>query len=175
MFYLSFFTNPSRKTRIYWTIRFLIVFYMLFYLANLAITIWPCVPRSRLWMPTEAGHCVNYKAVFIILGTINVVTNSILLILPITQVRRQQMSRRRAIGVSFVFIIGLLYVKPLNSSIDTNCAADKKTTKVRASAASCSSTPTSSAPAVPTKHITSSPPHYGRTSSTSSNPSPRRI
>ena len=167
MFYLHLFTTPNRKTRIYWTIRFLIGFYMLFYLANLPITIWPCVPRSRLWTPTEAGHCINYKAVFIISGTINVVADYILLFLPITQVRRQQMSRRREIGVSFIFIIGLLYVKSLNSSNNKTQVADKEKIKVRASAASCSSTPTFSAPAVPIKHIISSPLHYGRTSSTS--------
>ncbi|KAK0514360.1 hypothetical protein JMJ35_002977 [Cladonia borealis] len=107
MFYLHLFTTPNRKTRIYWIIRFLVVFYMLFYLANLPITIWPCVPRSRLWTPTEAGHCINYKAVFIVSGTINVVADFILLILPITQLQRQQISRRRKTGVSFIFIIGL--------------------------------------------------------------------
>ena len=125
MFYLHLFTTPNHKTRTYWIIRSLMVFFMLFYLTNLPVAIWPCVPRSRLWTPTEAGHCINYKVVFITLGTINAVANFFLLILPISQIRWQHMSRRRKIGVSFIFIIGLLYVNTLNLSMDGNWVADR--------------------------------------------------
>ena len=148
MFYLHLFTTPNHKTRIYWIIRSLMVFFILFYMTNLPVAIWPCVRRSRIWTPTEAGHCINYKAVFITSGTINAVADFVLLILPVSQVRWQQMSRQKTLGLSSIFIISLLYVKTLRSSIDTSWLADGKTTKVRASAASCDSTPTSLAPAV---------------------------
>ena len=118
IFYLRLFTTPNCRTKTFSIIRFLIVFYMLFYFTNLFIVIWPCVPRSRLWTPTAIGQCVNFRALFITSGTINTVADFILLILPITQIGRQKISRRRRIGVSVLFIIGLLYVKPLNLNID---------------------------------------------------------
>ena len=148
MFYLRLFTTSNRKSRILWIIRSLMVFFMLFYMANLPVAIWPCVPRSRLWTHTEAGHCINYKTVFITLGTINAVADFVLLILPISQVQWQQMSRRREIGVSSIFMMGLLYVKTLSKRTNKTLVADRRTTKVRASAVSCASTPTSLAPAV---------------------------
>ena len=111
MFYLRLFTTPNCRTKTYSIIRFLMVFYMLFYLTDLPIAIWPCIPRSKLWTPTEAGNCINYRTFFLISGIINTVADFSLLILPITQIRWQQMSRRRQSGVSCVLIIGLLYVK----------------------------------------------------------------
>ena len=88
----------------------MILFNFLFYLANLPVEIWPCVPRSKLWTPTEPGHCINNEEVFVAGGTINVVSDFTILLLPIVEVWRLQMSTRRKIGVSAVFATGLLYV-----------------------------------------------------------------
>ena len=88
----------------------MILFNFLFYLANLPVEIWPCVPRSKLWTPTEPGHCINNEEVFVAGGTINVVSDFTILLLPIVEVWRLQMSTQRKLGVSAVFATGLLYV-----------------------------------------------------------------
>lgn len=88
----------------------MILFNFLFYLANLPVEIWPCVPRSKLWMPTEPGHCINNEEVFVAGGTINIVSDFTILLLPIVEVWRLHMSTQRKIGVSAVFATGLLYV-----------------------------------------------------------------
>ena len=101
---------PGGKNRTYWIIQGVILFNFLFYLANLPVEIWPCVPRSKLWMPTEPGHCINNEEVFVAGGTINVVSDFTILLLPIVEVWRLQMATQRKIGVSAVFATGLLYV-----------------------------------------------------------------
>ena len=88
----------------------MILFNFLFYLANLPVEIWPCVPRSKLWTPTEPGHCIKNEEVFVAGGTINVVSDFMILLLPIVEVWRLHMSKERKIGVSAVFATGLLYV-----------------------------------------------------------------
>ena len=125
LFYLPLFTTPNCRTKTYSIIRFLIVFLMLFYLTNLLIAIWPCIPRSKLWTPTKTGNCVNYKTLFITSGTINTVADFVLLLLPLTQVQRQPISRRRGIGVTFILVLGLLYVMTLNSSKDETKVANR--------------------------------------------------
>ena len=62
-------------------------------------------------MPTEPGHCINNEEVFVAGGTINVVSDFTILLLPIVEVWRLQMSIQRKIGVSAVFATGLLYVR----------------------------------------------------------------
>ena len=101
---------PSGKNRTYWIIQGVILFNFLFYLANLPVEIWPCVPRSKLWTPTEPGHCIKNEEVFVAGGTINVVSDFTILLLPIVEVWRLHMSTQRKIGVSAVFATGLLYV-----------------------------------------------------------------
>lgn len=101
---------PGGRTRTYWIIQSVILFNFLFYLANLPVEIWPCVPRSKLWTPTEPGHCINNEEVFVAGGTINVISDFTILLLPIVEVWRLHMSTQRKIGVSAVFATGLLYV-----------------------------------------------------------------
>lgn len=61
-------------------------------------------------MPTEPGHCIKNEEVFVAGGTINVVSDFTILLLPIVEVWRLHMSTHRKIGVSAVFATGLLYV-----------------------------------------------------------------
>lgn len=98
---------PGNRNRTYWIIQGVILFNFLFYLANLPVEIWPCVPRSKLWTPTEPGHCINNEEVFVAGGTINVVSDFTILLLPIVEVWRLQMATQRKIGVSAVFATGL--------------------------------------------------------------------
>lgn len=98
---------PGGKNRTYWIIQGVILFNFLFYLANLPVEIWPCVPRSKLWTPTEPGHCIKNEEVFVAGGTINVVSDFTILLLPIVEVWRLHMSKERKIGVSAVFATGL--------------------------------------------------------------------
>ncbi len=109
LLYLRIFV-PSGKPKIYYAIHFVIWFNLLFYLANIPIEIWPCIPREKLWSPSLPGHCINDDLVFVSGGIINVVSDFAILLLPIMSIWRLQMPTRRKVGVSAVFATGLLYV-----------------------------------------------------------------
>ena len=97
------------KTKTWWIIQSVIMFNALFYIANLPIEIWPCIPRRKLWMPSIPGSCINNEAVFVAGGSINMVVDFMILAIPIVSVWRLKMSIRRRIGVSAIFATGILY------------------------------------------------------------------
>lgn len=109
LLYLRIFVIAS-GTKTYYTIHFIIWFNMLFYLANLPVEIWACVPRRKIWQPTLPGHCLNNDAVLIIGGAVNVVTDWAILFIPLFSIGRLQMPLLKKIGVLAVFATGFLQV-----------------------------------------------------------------
>lgn len=83
---------------------------MLFYLANIPVEIWACVPRRKIWQPTLPGHCLNNDAVLITGGVVNVVTDWAILLIPLFWIGRLQMPLVKKIGVLAVFATGFLHV-----------------------------------------------------------------
>lgn len=112
LLYLRIFViTPGTKT--YYIIHFIIWFNMLFYLANVTVEIWACVPRRKIWQPTLPGHCLNNDAVLITGGVVNVVTDWTILSIPFFLIGRLQMPLLKKIGVLAVFATGFLQVTPL--------------------------------------------------------------
>lgn len=109
LLYLRIFVIAS-GTKTYYTIHFIIWFNMLFYLANLPVEIWACVPRRKIWQPTLPGHCLNNDAVLITGGVVNVVTDWATLFIPLFSIGRLQMPLLKKIGVLAVFATGFLQV-----------------------------------------------------------------
>lgn len=99
---------PNGKGATYYMIHFVIWFNLLFYIANIPIEIWPCIPRRKLWEPQIPGTCLNNERVFIAGGTINVVSDFAILLLPLVSIAKLQMPMRRKIGVSTIFATGFL-------------------------------------------------------------------
>lgn len=83
---------------------------MLFYMANIPVEIWACVPRRKIWRPTLPGHCLNNDAVLITGGVVNVITDWAILLIPFFWIGRLQMPLLKKIGVSAVFATGFLHV-----------------------------------------------------------------
>lgn len=111
LFLRIFVIAPGTKT--YYAIHFIIWFNMLFYLANLPVEIWACVPRRKIWQPTLPGHCLNNDALLITGGVVNVVTDWAILSIPLFSIGRLQMPLLKKIGVLAVFATGFLQVTPL--------------------------------------------------------------
>ena len=112
LLYLRIFViAPGTKT--YYTIHFIIWFNMLFYLANVPVEIWACVPRRKIWQPTLPGHCLNNDAVLITGGVVNIVTDWAILSIPLFLIGRLQMPLLKKIGLLAVFATGFLQVTPL--------------------------------------------------------------
>ena len=102
---------PARERATYYVCQIMIWFNSLFYISTMLVVIFQCNPRAKFWEPTLPGHCINIEAVDNAAAAINVLSDVVLLLLPITCTWQLQMPSRSKIGVSAVFTTGILYVQ----------------------------------------------------------------
>jgi hypothetical protein len=81
---------------------------LLLYIAIMLVQIMTCLPREKIWDPLIPGRCVDLAAVFISGAVINVVSDFTILILPLANVWSLQIQRKRRIGLTAIFLVGLL-------------------------------------------------------------------
>ncbi|MCJ1463343.1 hypothetical protein MMC07_001950 [Pseudocyphellaria aurata] len=98
---------PSWKSKTFIFIHLLLWTNLSFYLVNTFIKVFECTPRSKIWMPTTPGHCVNIDTLVLVAASVNVVSDFTLLILPVASVWNLQMGRKQKLGVSLVFAAGI--------------------------------------------------------------------
>jgi hypothetical protein len=71
--------------------------------------IFPCHPIRKSWDVTVVdGSCINRGAVYLVQAITNIVTDVILLLLPIPMVWRLQMPVIQKFGLVFIFVVGSL-------------------------------------------------------------------
>ena len=102
---------PARERVTYYVCQIMIWFNSLFYTSIMLVVIFQCNPRAKFWEPTLPGHCISIEAVDIVAAAINVLSDVVLLLLPITCIWQLQMPSRSKLAVSAVFTTGLLYVQ----------------------------------------------------------------
>lgn len=71
-----------------------------------------CRPFRSSWDIKTPGVCGNRQGSFIAIGVFNVVTDFIILLLPIPTVWGLQMRKPAKVALTGVFCVGLLYVLP---------------------------------------------------------------
>ncbi|KAI4261806.1 MAG: hypothetical protein L6R42_003003, partial [Xanthoria sp. 1 TBL-2021] len=98
---------PARQGFIYWASQTLIWTNLLFYVATSFALISECTPREKIWDTTIAGKCINIKAIFLLTGSWNVISDLTILVLPIVPIWQLQMSPRKKLGVYAVFSTGV--------------------------------------------------------------------
>ena len=64
----------ERKNTADMTIKGLILFHSLFHLTVVLVTVFQCVPRSKIWDKSVPGKCIDIYTAFIVIGTVNVVS-----------------------------------------------------------------------------------------------------
>lgn len=69
-----------------------------------------CTPFEFNWNQAVAGHCANRNAAFVAAGVLNLMTDLLVLSLPVTHIWRLQLRTGQKIGLILVFSLGLLYV-----------------------------------------------------------------
>lgn len=71
--------------------------------------IFPCKPIAKAWDVTIVeGSCINRGAVYIVQAVTNIVTDVLILLLPVPMVWKLQMPFIQKIGLGFIFIVGSL-------------------------------------------------------------------
>ncbi|KAI1074908.1 hypothetical protein F5B20DRAFT_418294 [Whalleya microplaca] len=76
-------------------------------IANLLQPLLLCRPLRRLWDISAEGTCGDRKASFIAIGSFSIVTDLIILVLPLPAVWKLQMGSRTKLGLTFCFLLGL--------------------------------------------------------------------
>ena len=92
----------------YWLTQAFIVINSLFYLAFFFIPIFVCSPRSKIWDPDRPGHCLKIKDLYLASAIFNTVSDIAMLSVPLYLIWNLQMSVRRKVGVSMIFLTGAL-------------------------------------------------------------------
>lgn len=72
-----------------------------------------CVPLEYLWNRSiPGGHCININAWFRWSSLMNIITDVVMLILPLPVIWKIQTSRRVKIGITITFATGSMWVVP---------------------------------------------------------------
>jgi len=108
LFYLRFFTLKEHRIWV-WICMGLVVAY---WLGSMLATFLLCTPLEANWNPLLAKkYCPDHKhsTAFVATGIFNMITDLIIILLPIPFIRKLQMTRGAKIGLVAIFAIGLLY------------------------------------------------------------------
>ncbi|KAK0515903.1 hypothetical protein JMJ35_001937 [Cladonia borealis] len=109
--------SAFRKSAFDLTIRIFIAILVLFYVATFFVKIWLCVPRARIWNKSIPGTCLYTPSVLNTNGIVNVITDTIILLIPTKAVWNLQLDKKRKAGVILVFSVGCL--APIFSIVGT--------------------------------------------------------
>ncbi|KAF4309732.1 putative integral membrane protein [Botryosphaeria dothidea] len=103
-FYLRIFPHKEFKTWV-WVCMFLVFGYWAGSMLQIFLI---CSPFEMNWNPTvPGGHCASYNVAFTTIGCVNMVTDLIIMLLPIPFIRKLQMAIGTKIGLYVIFSIGL--------------------------------------------------------------------
>jgi len=103
------FVPPGRRNSFYWTCRITTAINIGYYTAGIVASALTCTPHEKIWNTSLPGQCLNTAAFFITNASLNLVSDIIVLVLPHKVIWNLRMSRRKKIGVSLVFAIGIMY------------------------------------------------------------------
>lgn len=98
--WIHMFVPRGTRNTFYWTSTAIMTFNMLYYSASILSISLVCDPRARL--------CHKSSIIFIISAVVNVVSDIVIIVLPIKTIWRLQLSSRKRLSISFVFSLGIL-------------------------------------------------------------------
>ena len=103
--------NPAgkRSLPLLVTIQLSIWSIVIFYLVQTFFTIFQCNPRQKIWNKLiTTGHCYDIYAMDKATGVFNVISDFVILVLPMSSIWRLQMALRKKLLISGVFAVGFL-------------------------------------------------------------------
>ncbi|CAL8582622.1 hypothetical protein XPA_008276 [Xanthoria parietina] len=97
-----------RRNLFHYAIHLTIWIIVLFYIAVTFMYIFGCNPRRKLWIPSTPGHCQYEHSRGVFSGSINIVSDFVILILPLPVILRLQMPLAKRLRLTLVFSFGFL-------------------------------------------------------------------
>lgn len=102
----------SRRDLFFWAVHFLIWINITYWIMWFFLLIFLCLPRTKIWNPKTPGHCLGKFALYRSSAVFNMITDIMMLAVPLYKIFHLQMSMKRKIGISAVFATGFLSVYP---------------------------------------------------------------
>lgn len=82
------------------------------------IAVFQCIPIEYVWDKTiPGGHCIDINAFFLWASFPNILTDSVMLFLPLPVVWKLQTSNHVKLGLTLTFLTGSMYVPPYLSEV----------------------------------------------------------
>jgi hypothetical protein len=72
------------------------------------VTLFQCRPVKKRWDPSLSGHCLDYSIWVVVAAIFNMLSDFIILALPIVWISRLKMDLKRKLTTGAVFFIGAL-------------------------------------------------------------------
>lgn len=91
-----------------WALYVVISIWTLYSWADTLVVIFQCIPVHKTWSPTEPGHCLDLIKLGVASGYINILTDLMIIILPIPVVMSLQLSPKTQLAVIAIFATGTL-------------------------------------------------------------------
>jgi hypothetical protein len=105
-FYLRVFVNDGLRL----ATKLVMGFVLLWSTGNILQCFLICRPFAATYDPTVKGECGNQVVSFIAIGAFNVISDAIILTLPIPTIWGLKMSSSARLGLSAIFMVGFMYV-----------------------------------------------------------------
>lgn len=86
----------------------IIVFNAMFYTAKTFVVAFSCRPQQKIWDPRIPGTCVDVYAVLIGTAALNIVSDLLIITIPMAVIWKLRMPRKRKIEISLIFGFGVL-------------------------------------------------------------------
>ncbi|MCJ1463804.1 hypothetical protein MMC07_002413 [Pseudocyphellaria aurata] len=80
----------------------------LYYAISIVITIFECRPVARSWDKTIHGTCMNVGIFFYANASFNVVSDLMVMGLPVPVIAKLQLAKKTRIGLAFLFFVGTI-------------------------------------------------------------------
>lgn len=108
--WMRIFIPLGQRNKLYWMFQSLIWGNVIFYVSGTFLEIFRCSPRQKIWDPLfEGGICpINIAANNFSSTLINLASDIAILLLPQWIIWRLHMSKAKRIGLSLLFVIGIL-------------------------------------------------------------------
>lgn len=106
LFYLRF--TEGLRGYLYWSTMIVIAIVVLQFVASFVIVFVQCIPISHYWRMHEAGGCINLTAFFLSNNIFTIITDVLILALPIPSLTQIKRSRKQRLGLFTIFFLGFL-------------------------------------------------------------------
>lgn len=91
-----------------YTVFFVMTIWTMYIIADVLVITFECNPVQKAWDPLVPGHCINIINVGVAIGYFNLITDCMILILPIPMLWSLQLALRMKLAVLAMFMTGVL-------------------------------------------------------------------